>query len=197
MNSGTQRKSGVANLERLLLSFLSQSELHTLAEDYAWCEAAGGNIELGFVREEGVSHRPRLERLLSILVRDGGVTDIQTLRVVLYAALPERAKVVALDHLSLPRVREELTELRAGRRVSTKVAAIGLVLELDVVRHLHMRSDADHVRGDVCAGATRMLAAVEAEPSLQVLRQKVAQAVRLHERDAGAEDPAGTQEADE
>lgn len=197
MNSGTPRKSGVDNLERSLLSFLSQSELHTLAEDYARCEAAGGNIELGFVREEGVSHRPRLERIISILVRDGGVTDLQTLRTVLYAALPETAKVVALDQLSLPRVREELTKLRAGGRVSTEVGAVGLALELDVVRHLHMRSDADHVRRDICAGALRMVAAVGAEQRLQALRQKVAQAVRLQERYAGDQTPASTQEADE
>jgi len=197
MNSGSSRKSGVDNLKRLLQSFLTEAEILILAEDYANCEGGGGNIELGFAREEEISHRPRLERLLSILVRDGGVTDIQTLRTVLYAALPKTSEAVSPAQISLPHIREELAKLRAGRHVPLQVGAVGLALELDVVRHLHMRSDAHNVRRDVCAEAMCMLAAVEAEPSLRLLRRKVAQAVRLQERYAGGQDPAGTQEADE
>ena len=71
----------------LLGRYFDPSTVEILSEDYFAAVVRGGNQEDGIIREEGVSFNPRLARIITVLLRDGGVRDSWMLRVAVYGAV--------------------------------------------------------------------------------------------------------------
>lgn len=118
-----------------LSRFLDSAQLAQLAAQYAECAACGGNVEPGVEREVGVSFNPRLARILSLLVTDGGVREYDTLRAALYAASCDPRHD---ERRALPEELHALvTEVWSQAPALPSAALVRGVIELDSVRHLH------------------------------------------------------------
>jgi hypothetical protein len=128
---------GAPKLFVALKRFLTAQQLDSLAIDYSICAQNGGNFEAGMSREEGVSFNPRLARILSILIHDGRVRDIITLRAALYAGAASGSREGA--NLKVP------SELKDA--VSQEV--IKGVIALDTIRHLHQTNFSSQERDEI------------------------------------------------
>lgn len=115
---------------------VAETECAAVADAYEVAKSHGGNDEHGTNREQGVSFNPRLGRILSILIQDGHVHDVNVLRCALYAStsLTERD----LHHVVPTELLEMVLQLQARPVVSDAARAIQLAWALDGVRHLHM-----------------------------------------------------------
>ena len=118
-----------------LARFLCEQQRAQMEVDYCACVELGGNAEPGMVREEGVSFNPRLARVLSLLITDGGVRDLNTLRTALYAASPKALQDGA--HRAPPALREVIAAVWSDKYTAVEPTLIRGVIELDAIRHLH------------------------------------------------------------
>jgi hypothetical protein len=127
-----------------LARFLNPAELRLLSEDYQTAKDLGGDVECGLTREEGVSYNPRLARVLLIMARDLGCTDIEMYRVALYAAVFDTGLGVAnsaapSDFSIIPdEIRELVANVQGVQEGDTRSGSISGVIALDAVRHLHL-----------------------------------------------------------
>ena len=120
----------------LLGRYFAAPTIEALAEDYYGASARGANQEFGVVREEGVSFNPRLARILTLLLREGGVRDPWVMRVAMYgAASSEGSPLEELDAQLAAEVRLLTLDPCSG---SPWHKTIALAYILDRVRHLHM-----------------------------------------------------------
>jgi hypothetical protein len=120
----------------LLGRFLDDRCLELVCQDYERVAAAGGNDELGVVREDGVSYNKRVARLLTIIAKEVACHDFETLRLSLYAC--------ALDPIDSgeKQLNDELALIRTNSRPFTaeKASVVFGALLLDRCRHVHMTS---------------------------------------------------------
>ena len=103
-----------------------------VALDYCAVADRGGNDELGVIREEGVSHNPRIARVVSLVIQDCKEVTPRVLRAAVYGTLPLTQGVP-------PELLPDLVAIREATPTSPEWAAcVALALMLDRVRHLHM-----------------------------------------------------------
>lgn len=122
----------------LLGRYFDAATAELLAQDYCSAADRGGNRDVLVVRDEGVSFNPRIARIVTLLLRDGGVTDSWVIRVAIYrAGAPEDGLLEGVDPLIVSDVERLSRDPRAGPDWYTTVA---LAYVLDRVRHLHMTS---------------------------------------------------------
>lgn len=163
-----------------LARFLSDQQLAQVGVDYDECVELGGNAEPGMVREEGVSFNPRLARVLSLLITDGGVRNIDTLRAALYAASPG-----ALQHgwHRVPSgLRDVIVAVWSGRYTALDPAVIRGVIELDAIRHLHQTTYPVEEREAILARVELDLLVGSTLIVPEWLRQKLEHAIRMQRR---------------
>lgn len=139
-----------------LRRFLAPDELAALESDYQKCVSLGGNEEAGLKREAGVSFNPRLARILSIMIHDGGVKDFELLRSALYAACD-------------------------NSRVSGSTLVRG-VIELDSIRHLHQTDFSEPKRQEILLGVQSTLLGQLRNEIPEWLRKKLEHAIALQRR---------------
>jgi len=107
-----------------------------IALDYEAVSDAGGNKEAQIFREEGVSFNPRVARILSIVIQDGGLTGARELRVAMYATV---SSVERVSHALSDELAGEVRSVLCAQDASSDwIRVIRLSLVLDRVRHLHM-----------------------------------------------------------
>jgi hypothetical protein len=139
-----------------LKRFLAPDELAALESDYQRCVALGGNAEAGMKREAGVSFNPRLARILSIMIHDGGVRDFQLLRSALYAACNS--------------LKENSSSLAKG------------VIALDLVRHLHQTDFAESKRQEILRAVESEFIGQLGNDMPEWLQKKLEHAIALQRR---------------
>lgn len=139
-----------------LKRFLGPNQLASLAADYQRCVSLGGNVEAGMTREGGVSFNPRLARILSIMIHDGGVREFDQLRSALYAAC-------------------------AGSLADSSVIVKG-VIALDSIRHLHQTDFAESKRLEILDTAQSELLSQPGNDLPEWLRKKLEHAIALQRR---------------
>jgi hypothetical protein len=148
-------QAGAPKICNALGRFLDQAQFEQLEADYQRCAELGGNTEPGLVREEGVSFNPRLARVLSLLVTDGGVRDAGTLRAVLYAAA---LAVISGAGLSVPpELVRVVTAVEETSPSLPEAALIRGVIELDTIRHVHQLKCPVAERGAMLAEKEKFL----------------------------------------
>ena len=119
---------------KALKRFLTPLELALVSDDYERALLNGGDIELDMIREVGVSFNPRLSRILSILIKDGGVRDLKLLRAALYGACSSHS----LSKSALPPEIESIVlETWSGEPQQLEATIVLGVIQLDLIRHLH------------------------------------------------------------
>lgn len=163
-----------------LARFLPDPHLDQLAAEYFECVELGGNVEPGMVREEGVSFNPRMARVLSLLLTDGGVRDLDTLRASLYAASP-RAVQDSAD-LTPPELRDVVVAVWADPCTTSTAALIRGVIELDAVRHLHQTTYPGAEREAMLARVEQTIVADSLVVLPEWLRQKLGTSISLQRR---------------
>jgi hypothetical protein len=139
-----------------LKRFLEPDQLTSLAANYQECVSLGGNVEAGMTREEGVSFNPRLARILSIMIQDGGVKDFELLRSALYAACDNSA-------------------------VSGSTLVRG-VIALDSIRHLHQTDFSEPKRQEILLGVESTLLGQLRNEMPEWLQKKLEHAIALQRR---------------
>jgi hypothetical protein len=139
-----------------LKRFLEPDQLASLAADYQECVSLGGNVEPGMTREDGVSFNPRLARILSIMIHDGGVKDFELLRSALYAACDNSA-------------------------VSGSTLVRG-VIALDSIRHLHQTDFSEPKRQEILLGVESTLLGQLRNEMPEWLQKKLEHAIALQRR---------------
>jgi hypothetical protein len=164
----------------ILSRTVSEADCGCIALDYEVARQHGGNAEPATKREEGVSFNPRLGRIVSILIQDGGIRDSATIRVALYASVDRTAEELAGF------VPEDLLAAvlvaRSTPAASLPGRAIQLAWALDAIRHLHMSDLPVAERADFLRSCVdpRLLSNVSHE--LEPLATKVRHALTLQER---------------
>lgn len=139
-----------------LKRFLEPDQLASLAANYQKCVSLGGNVEAGMTREEGVSFNPRLARILSIMIHDGGVRDFESLRSALCAACDS--------------LREKSSALVRG------------VIALDSIRHLHQTDFSEPKRQEILLGVESTLLGQLRNEMPEWLQKKLEHAIALQRR---------------
>lgn len=149
-----------------------------VAADYCIAADLGGNVELGVVREEGVSFNPRLARIASLVIQECGDVVPLMVRVALYSGVPlERSGEISAD------ITREVTEVReASPKSPPWIQGVALALTLDMLRHLHMsNAPADEKESSLNqARASLLLSPDSGAP--ERLRLKVIHALDLQTR---------------
>lgn len=178
-NKTSELQQRAPKIFKALARFLDQTQLDQLAAEYFECDRLGGNVELGMVREEGVSFNPRLARLLSLLVTDGGVREFSLLRAALYAACLS-------ESVELEQLPKELKSLisavwRPDLSLSEAVLIRG-VIELDTIRHLHQTAFSQPERIERIQALKRLLQRLQSGVLPEWLRIKLEHAVLLQTR---------------
>lgn len=121
-----------ATIERIL----GPDAAEAIASDYKVVADAGGNLENGVVRDQGVSFNPRVGRILSIMIVDGDIRDVRALRVAMYATLFPHS---ASSHMIPDELARDVQDVTTADTTSPAwIAVIRLSLILDAVRHHHM-----------------------------------------------------------
>lgn len=146
--SGISLASDSPKIFHALGRFLDTAQLAQLERDYIQAQARGGNTEPLARRAEGVSFNPRLARVLSLLIHDGGVRDLMTLRAALYGAVllsgaSFQRTQIETQQFEFSREQEliEIVEkIRTGVGDDPVASRIHAVIALDDVRHLHQSS---------------------------------------------------------
>lgn len=145
-----------------------------ISGDYEFASKAGGNIEMhNLVREEGVSFRPRLARIMSLLLQEIPGVSLETARAALYAA----ARVQPPGHGA----------------AYPEAEAIALAIELDAVRHLHMTSLDAGARSDALTKSENLERSISQEDALEPLRRKLLHAITLQRRRLKAGDATSSE----
>lgn len=161
-------------LVTLLARAYGEGCIDLVSADYEQAALAGGNIELnGLVREEGVSFRPRLARIATLLMQEVPGLPLDTIRAAFYAAVPASGPVAS-----------------TGEHQSDAYAE-QLAIQLDAIRHLHMTQLDPEARGRALAVAEELLSRSSADAPVETLRQKLLHAIKLQRRNVGVDDRAG------
>jgi hypothetical protein len=186
-NKTSELRKSAPKIFTELARFLDQTQLDQLAEQYFECDRLGGNLELGMVREEGVSFNPRLARILKLLVADGGVREYLVLRAALFAAC--LSEPVDLEHLpgaAILQLSDELKSLVLAvwspDLSEPKAALIRGVIELDTLRHLHQTVFSQEERVKRIQALERLLNGRQGSVFSDWLRIKLEHAVVLQTR---------------
>jgi hypothetical protein len=183
MNKASQTNTLRENAPKVfavLARYLADPHLDQLAAEYFECVELGGNEEPGMVREEGVSFNPRMARVLSLLLTDGGVRDLDTLRVSLYAASPRAVQDSA--HLAPTELRELVVAVWTDPCAMLTAALIRGAIELDAVRHLHQTTYSVAEREEILAHTERTVLADPLSMLPEWLRKKLEHAITLQRR---------------
>lgn len=123
-------------LRRAIVKLLGEQAVPTIAIDYERAAALGGNMEHGIVREQGVSYNPRIARVASIAIEDGGIRDLAGVRIAIWSTI---ADVGALKILDDAAIRDRAADVLSGEKSSDSlVNTIRAAAVLDTTRHLHM-----------------------------------------------------------
>lgn len=123
---------------------LDPCTLQQLSQDYQQAGAAGGNLEVGIVREQGVSFNPRIARIVSIVLQEGGVlqdggcNEPITLRAAIYATIPVMPDILGDDDGAIKGLINELRKDLVDATMDGRARILALAIELDSIRHLHM-----------------------------------------------------------
>ncbi len=158
-------------LVTLLERAFGEGCIDLVSADYEQAALAGGNIEPnGLVREEGVSFRPRLARIATLLIQEVPGLRLHTVRAALHAAVPSSAPVATTAESQ------------------SEACAVQLAIQLDTTRHLHMTQLDPKGRGRALAAAEELLSRAHADAPLETLRQKLLHAIKLQRRNLGVSD---------
>jgi hypothetical protein len=164
--------------------FLDETSMVQLFGDYEVVVAAGGNDEHGVIREEGVSYNRRIARILTIVLKEAGSSDFETLRLALYACAKDEVTV------SEPALDRDIRAVRASESAAPttlSVAIVSAALILDRSRHLHMTtmSLSEQLTCVEALGASRALR--REVPIPEPLRKKVEYSMSVQKRRLEAE----------
>lgn len=110
-----------------------------IGADYCVAADLRGNSEVGLTREEGVSFNPRIARIVSLVMQDGGRVDSHALRVAVYSTIPDDStEGVPTD------VQPDVLAVHTASSESAGwIQGIALALYLDRIRHLHLVAMSD------------------------------------------------------
>ena len=158
----------------LLGRYFDPTTVEMLSEDYFAAVGRGGNQEDGVIREEGVSFNPRLARIITVLLRDGGVRDSWMLRVAVYGAVSSAGgSLKGIDARLASEVALLMREPCAG---PPWYKTIALTYLLDRVRHLHMTTLTGAVREEILRSVERspiVSGEAEGDPILVKVRHAI------------------------
>jgi hypothetical protein len=158
----------------LLARLFGEDGALALALDYERVSQHGGNYEPAVIREEGVSHNPRIGRVLSIVIQDGGVRERDSIRSAMYACAPRVTPPEELEPLG--------SEVRNLLSTESVANTIQLALELDFIRHLHMTTYSTEDRQKLLNERARSTLLPQLGKGSPALFQKVAHAITLQQR---------------
>lgn len=159
---------------------VSGAECASIASDYELARSHGGNAEPATKREQAVSFNPRLGRIVSILIQDGGVRDVGAIRVALYGSTTCSEEELA--SFVPPDLRGAVLEVRRVPPASVMAHAIQLAWALDDVRHLHMSDLPIAERAEFLRTRIDPSLLNEVPDLLENLAMKVRHALTLQER---------------
>ena len=172
-------------LVRLLERAFGDGCIDLFSADYERARGAGGNAERdGTGREEGVSFRPRIARILSILLKEVQGVQLQTARAAVYAA-GQVAPPVEVAHEALGAFLSNRDVGSASLPRCPESCAVALAVELDAVRHLHMTQLDHEARTQQLSAAEKLASASSGIVPLDTLRQKLLHAIKLQRRNLG------------
>jgi hypothetical protein len=160
----------------LLGRYFDATTAEILAGDYFTAARNGGNLDERVVREEGVSFNPRVARIVTLLLRDGGVTDPWVVRVAMCSAVSFAAGALADFDPTLVAEAERLA--RDPLEGPAWYQTIVLACMLDRVRHLHMTDMSVSEREECLKGLERS-PAVSDRGGDERLLDKVRHAIKL------------------
>jgi hypothetical protein len=178
---------------KALAKFLTPTELRQLSEDYQTAKDLGGDVEIGLTREEGVSYNPRLARVLLILARDLGCTDIEIYRAALYAAvfdsgLGATESATSSDLGGVPdQIRELVARAEGWQEDDTISSSIRGVIALDAVRHLHLTRLEALQRESILEDLEDKVISKLKSSAAEILVQKLQVAINLQRRRLAAD----------
>ncbi len=118
-----------------------ESALPVVAEAFSFAIAKGGESEIGFDREIGVSFNPRPGRVGLILLNDCFVRDSQIVAAGLLATATKPEEFVA--GVSRDLAIEARIPMDGVSRLSPAARAVRVALTLDFGRHLHQLTRGD------------------------------------------------------
>lgn len=175
----------------LLSRAFGEGCIDVISGDYERSAARGGNQELnGLQREQGVSFRPRIARIVTILLQDFSSRDLPTIRAAVLATgniEPEDAvdegRLAVLVRASNP------ASVRSVDADESK--AIAVALALDEVRHLHLTALQAAQRAVRLAEAQALASRLAGTPSIVPLCKKLEHAIAMQQRGIAAGDVAG------
>lgn len=158
----------------LLARAYGEGCIDLVSADYEQAALAGGNIEPnGLVREEGVSFRPRLARIATLLIQEVPGVRLETVRAALHAAVPGSSPVGS----------------PSGSQIEAR--AVQLAIQLDATRHLHMTQLGSEARGRALVAAEELLSWASPDAPADTLHQKLLHAIKLQRRNLGVDDRVG------
>ena len=184
-------KDQCPGLLALLNRFLVVEQVALISADYAVAAAADGNREAYIEREDGVSYKPRIARLLSILIKDFGCRDVTTLRAAVYASAVDEIKSFEPELMEVQELVTEVRQWRSGSSGSEAAGAIVATLELDAIRHLHMTTLPLEERCTRLAKALIVADGLDLLKAVSPLRKKLLHAIRLQEAQLRQHDGIG------
>ncbi len=164
-----------------------------LSVDYQAARQLGGNVEIGLEREVGVSYNPRLARVLSIIAMDVGITDTETIRAALYAAvfdsgLGAEDSDPKYDMGVVPSELRDLVTRACDRNdPDAKGCSIRGTLALDAVRHLHQTSWNDLQRASILSAVEGNVVSKLRTSAPENLVRKLEHAINLQRRRLAAD----------
>lgn len=158
----------------LLTRLLGEEPLRLLAKEYELVAQYDANYEPAVIREEGVSYNPRVGRVLSIVVQDGGLQERDAIRSAMYACAPRLAPPEDLEPLG-----SEARNLLSAEPIPN---TIQLALELDFIRHLHMTTYSNEDRQKILTERAQSTLLPRLGKGSPALFQKVLHAITLQQR---------------
>lgn len=164
--------------------------VHQVSADYERASRAGGNVEPnGLVREEGVSFRPRLARIVTLLLKEVPGVRLETVREAICAAGGVKHPGPGLGDAEADIDKPSATPCS---EVATRIdpSAASLAIELDTIRHLHMTPLDAEARARALSTAEELAHGVVCLPALATLRQKLLHAITLQRRGLGVGEEA-------
>ncbi len=163
----------------LLQRLLPAAAVPLLVSDYEVAERCGGNQEPGVLREEGASFKPRIARVVSLLLKDFEVRDVTTLRAAVYATadtLTDAGQEIDSQAYALC---QESRQPGFAKPSSAAAMLVAAAIELDSVRHLHMMSISIRQKELLLDAAGRLADELKRDDSLEAGRIKLFHAIRL------------------
>jgi hypothetical protein len=170
----TKLKSECPGVFGLLSRLLGEDVALLLAADYELVTQHDGNYEPAVIREEGVSYNPRIGRVLSIVIQDGGIQERDSIRSAMFACAPRLEPPEELEPLG-----SEVRNLLSTEPIAN---TIQLALELDFIRHLHMTTYSVEDRQKLLTERAQSTLIARLGKGSAALFQKVAHAITLQQR---------------